>query len=175
MTEDRHVVEVVKDLKTVGETKLTKEIVKGNFSPLFRSLAGNIDDLEKKKFLSFDAKTKRGTYYINCTTEEDGDRKTTFKEHTINMPTVYKYAQQFVTSITEVLQRSYNRSTNELKKLGAVCLSFASHLQCISGRMEKKGLVDAMKIVIAHCLAEDPELRTPGIKVTFAEEIIDSM
>ena len=97
---------------------------------------------------------------INCTTEEDGDRKTTFKEHTINMPTVYKYAQQFVTSITEVLQRSYNRSTNELKKLGDVCLSFASHLQCMSGRMEKKSLVDAMKKVIAHCLAEVSVLHT---------------
>ena len=32
-----------------------------------------------------------------------------------------------------------------------------------------------MKNVIAHCLAEDPELRTRGIKITSAETVIDNL
>lgn len=119
--------------------------------------------------------SKRATYYINCTTEEDGDRKTTFEEHTINMPTVYKWVTQFAASIVEVLERSYERSTNELKKLANNCLSFASHLECLAGSMEKESLVSDMKQIIAHCLAEDPELRTRGIKVTSAESIINGL
>ena len=98
-----------------------------------------------------------------------------FEEHTINMPTALKLVQQFSGSIGDVLERSFKRSTNELKKVAAVCLSFGSHVKCIIGDIGKNELVESMKKVIAHCLAEDPTFRTRGIKVTSAKSIVDNI
>ena len=50
------------------------------------------------------------------------------------------------------------------------CLSFVAHLKCLIGDIAKGILVNDLKKVIAHCLAEDPELRIRGIKVIDAEK-----
>ena len=79
-TEDAFVEDIVEDLTKVGDTKLKKDVVKEEFPTLLRTLSANVEDLEKKKFNSFSISSKRGTYYINETVEENGDRKTHFQE-----------------------------------------------------------------------------------------------
>ena len=73
------------------------------------------------------------------------------------------------------MESSFARSTNELKALAASCLSFGSHIKCLLGHTNKEDLVTSKKNVIAHCLTEDRELRTRGIKVTSAETIINNL
>ena len=59
-----------------------------------------------------------------------------------------------------------------MKKLASTCLSFAAHLKVIIG---EGILVNDLKKVIAHCLAEDPNFRTRGIKVVDAENVMNDL
>ena len=174
-TEDAFVEDIVEDLTKVGDTKLKKDVVKEEFPTLLRTLSANVEDLEKKKFNSFSISSKRGTYYINETVEENGDRKTHFQEHTMNMPSTYNMIQQFSKSVATVLKSSYERSTSHFKKLVSRCMMFGVHLKCMCGDMEKVKIQDDLKKVIVQCLVEDPQLRTTGIKVTSANKIIDDL
>ena len=116
-TEDAFVEDIVEDLTTDGDTKLKKDVVKEEFPTLLRTSSANVEDLEKKKFNSFSISSKRGTYYINETVKENGDRKTHFQEHIMNMPSTYNMIQQFSKLVATILKSSYKRSTSYFNKL----------------------------------------------------------
>ena len=79
-------------------------MIKDKFSPIFRSLSANLDDLDRKTFNGFTVRSKHGTYYTNTTIEKDGNRRTEFEEHSINMPTVLKSVQDMALSVSDVLE-----------------------------------------------------------------------
>ena len=62
-----------------------------------------------------------------------------------------------------------------MKKLASTCLLFAAHLKVIIGELDRGILVNNLQKVIAHCLAEDSELQTRGIKVVDTENIINDL
>ena len=104
----------------------------------------------------------------NTTIVENGHRKTTFEENKITMSSAFEMSRELAKFIAMALQQGYDRSTNDLKKLAFVCLTFGKHLRCLisDSTMTQSHLVNSFKKLIAMSLAEDSELRSRGLKVT---------
>ena len=128
----------------VGDANLNIKIAKEEFPDLLRMLSANVDDLEAKTFKSFPLQSSNATYYKNTTIVENGHRKTTFEENKITMSSAFEMSRELAKFIAMALQQGYDRSTNELKKLASVCLTFGNHLRCLIGdsTMTESHLVD---------------------------------